>query len=165
MPGEKPTVRLLTPKTTTDAGPEKTRGCAFVEFQTVPALQAALKLHESRVGKRGDFCLDHEPLRMDSDVGKSQAINVELSAGGGGKGALRQAKIESMRTKLAKQRERKTDEAKPKPDAENKSPKAREGGIAKNKKRLEKRKEEGVGKYGKRSRPYAPTGVNALRLG
>ncbi|KAH9995993.1 hypothetical protein BJV77DRAFT_1066008 [Russula vinacea] len=61
-----PTVRLLTPKVTragatTVAKSNKSKGCAFLEFTARPALQAALRLHQSELDGR--------------------RINVELTAG------------------------------------------------------------------------------------
>ena len=82
-----PTVRLLTPKVTrTGATVAKSKGCAFLEFSTRPALQAALHLHQSELDGR--------------------RINVELTAGGGGKGDTRLAKLKARNKELATQRVR-----------------------------------------------------------
>ncbi|KAH9937220.1 uncharacterized protein B0H18DRAFT_969618 [Fomitopsis serialis] len=64
-----PTVRLLTPKATPSGRQSaKSKGCAFLEFTVKSALQQALKLHQSELDGR--------------------MINVELTAGGGGKARL-----------------------------------------------------------------------------
>ena len=78
-------MRLLTPKVTrTGATVAKSKGCAFLEFSTRPALQAALRLHQSELDGR--------------------RINVELTAGGGGKGDTRLAKLKARNKELAGQR-------------------------------------------------------------
>jgi len=80
-------VRLLTPKVTrTGATVAKSKGCAFLEFSTRPTLQAALRLHQSELDGR--------------------RINVELTAGGGGKGDTRLAKLKTRNKELATQRVR-----------------------------------------------------------
>ncbi|KAI0003785.1 hypothetical protein BJV74DRAFT_486879 [Russula compacta] len=82
-----PTVRLLTPKVTrVGATVAKSKGCAFLEFSTGPALQAALRLHQSELDGR--------------------RINVELTAGGGGKGDARLAKVKARNKQLMAQRAR-----------------------------------------------------------
>ncbi|KAH8990170.1 hypothetical protein EDB86DRAFT_3080513 [Lactarius hatsudake] len=84
-----PTVRLLTPKVTrTGATVAKSKGCAFLEFSTRPTLQAALRLHQSELDGR--------------------RINVELTAGGGGKGDARLAKLKARNKELAGQRTRRS---------------------------------------------------------
>ncbi|BGP15450.1 hypothetical protein JCM10213_005134 [Rhodosporidiobolus nylandii] len=85
--GEKPTVRLLTPKpSTSSSGAAQSKGCAFLEFTSGPSLQSALRLHQSTLNHR--------------------KINVELTAGGGGNSAARKAKIEEQRKKLTSEREK-----------------------------------------------------------
>jgi RNA recognition motif-containing protein len=80
-------VRLLTPKVTrTGATVAKSKGCAFLEFSAKPALQAALRLHQSELDGR--------------------RINVELTAGGGGRGDSRLAKLKARNKDLAAQRVR-----------------------------------------------------------
>ena len=84
-----PTVRLLTPKVTrsggtTAASKSKSKGCAFLEFSTRHALQAALRLHQSELDGR--------------------RINVELTAGGGGKSDARIAKVKARNKNLGAQR-------------------------------------------------------------
>jgi RNA recognition motif-containing protein len=80
-------VRLLTPKLTRAGAPAtKSKGCAFLEFSTRPALQTALRLHQSELDGR--------------------RINVELTAGGGGKGDARLAKVKARNKDLTTQRVR-----------------------------------------------------------
>ncbi|KAF8481839.1 hypothetical protein DFH94DRAFT_852615 [Russula ochroleuca] len=88
-----PTVRLLTLKATragatTVAKSKKSKGCAFLEFTTRPALQAALRLHQSEL--------------------EGRRINVELTAGGGGKSDARLAKVKARNKLLSAQRTRQT---------------------------------------------------------
>ena len=92
-PDPPPTVRLLTPKVTTRAGvtaaaaaKSKSKGCAFLEFSTRHALQTALRLHQSELDGR--------------------RINVELTAGGGGKSDARLAKVKARNKHLGAQRVR-----------------------------------------------------------
>jgi len=88
-----PTVRLLTPKATrAGATISKSKGCAFLEFSTRPALQAALRLHQSELDGR--------------------RINVELTAGGGGKSDARLTKVKARNKLLTEQRTRRTLKAK-----------------------------------------------------
>lgn len=85
-------MRLLTPKVTrTGATVAKSKGCAFLEFSTRPTLQAALRLHQSELDGR--------------------RINVELTAGGGGKGDARLAKLKTRNKELAGQRTRRSHKA------------------------------------------------------
>lgn len=93
-----PTVRLLTPKVTRAASvaaaaksKSKSKGCAFLEFSTRHALQAALRLHQSELDGR--------------------RINVELTAGGGGKSDARLAKVKERNKQLGAQRTRRLKEA------------------------------------------------------
>jgi hypothetical protein len=92
-PDPPPTIRLLTPKVTRAAGvgvtaaaKSKSKGCAFLEFSTRQALQAALRLHQSELDGR--------------------RINVELTAGGGGKSDARLAKVKERNKLLGAQRVR-----------------------------------------------------------
>ncbi|THV07616.1 hypothetical protein K435DRAFT_959687 [Dendrothele bispora CBS 962.96] len=78
-----PNVRLLTPKaSSTNSKPtvSKSKGCAFLEFTHPHALQQALKLHHSQLDGR--------------------SINVELTAGGGGKSEARMNKVKERNKKL-----------------------------------------------------------------
>jgi len=92
-PDPPPTVRLLTPKVTraTAAAKSKSKGCAFLEFSMRHALQAALRLHQSELDGR--------------------RINVELTAGGGGKSDARLAKVKARNKHLGEQRTRRLKEA------------------------------------------------------
>ncbi|KAJ7193375.1 hypothetical protein GGX14DRAFT_528087 [Mycena pura] len=80
-----PTVRLRTPKPSTSGKPvTKSKGCAFVEFTHRNALQQGLKLHQSEL--------------------EGRRINVELTAGGGGKGEARLSKLRERNKGLFNQR-------------------------------------------------------------
>jgi nucleolar protein 6 len=80
-----PTIRLLTPKQSATGKPTiKSKGCAFLEFSHRNALQQALKLHQSEV--------------------EGRRINVELTAGGGGKGESRLSKVKERNKELDGQR-------------------------------------------------------------
>merc|ERR1711879_347006 len=68
-------VRLLTHRPYGAKGPPRPKGCAFVEFTTSGALVKAIKLNH------GEF--------------EGRKINIELTAGGGGKGEARRKKIEA----------------------------------------------------------------------
>ncbi|TFY72411.1 hypothetical protein EVG20_g599 [Dentipellis fragilis] len=83
-----PTIRLLNPKQTRPgATVNKSKGCAFLEFSARPAVQQALKLHHSELDGR--------------------QINVELTAGGGGKSETRIAKLKERNKELTAQRMKK----------------------------------------------------------
>lgn len=101
--GEEPAVRLLTTKSDTSQLSKskqksiakgkaadttvRSRGCAFLEFQTSKALQKALGLHHLQFGGR--------------------QINVELTAGGGGnKSAARKDKIAEKNRALNEERKK-----------------------------------------------------------
>jgi nucleolar protein 6 len=73
-------IRMLSDKKT-----QKFRGVAFVELADKESLTIALSLHQSRLGHK--------------------KINVELSAGGGGNGAVRKEKIKVKRDRLNQQAE------------------------------------------------------------
>jgi len=82
-----PTIRLLTPKSNgqpTPAQKAKSKGCAFLEFSHRNALQQGLKLHQTMLDGR--------------------MINVELTAGGGGKGESRLTKVRERNKALLAQR-------------------------------------------------------------
>ncbi|KAG2369537.1 hypothetical protein BDR07DRAFT_1323773, partial [Suillus spraguei] len=83
-----PTVRLLAPKPAANKPPSrptiKSKGCAFLEFKHRNALQQGLKLHHSSLDGR--------------------QINVELTAGGGGKGEGRLSKLKQRNKELESQR-------------------------------------------------------------
>ncbi|KAL1749013.1 hypothetical protein HDZ31DRAFT_59897 [Schizophyllum fasciatum] len=93
-----PEIRLLTPKNAKPgAASSKSKGCAFLEFQNKAALQQALKLHQSEL--EGRF------------------INVELTAGGGGKSEARLQKVKQRNKEMLTRRDKKaakgTDSAAP----------------------------------------------------
>lgn len=89
MQGRIPSVRLLTEK-----GSGKSRGIAFLELASSTELQACLKLHHSVLnGKR---------------------LNVELTAGGGGKSDGRKEKLKARNERVSTQREKRDKEAKEK---------------------------------------------------
>ncbi len=71
---------------TAAAAKSKSKGCAFLEFSTRHALQVALRLHQSELDGR--------------------RINVELTAGGGGKSDARLAKVKARNKHLGAQRVR-----------------------------------------------------------
>ncbi|PVG00935.1 hypothetical protein CPB86DRAFT_154736 [Serendipita vermifera] len=83
-----PSIRLLTSKKKNPDGTtkptEKSKGCAFLEFSKASGLQNALRLHHSELDGR--------------------KINVELSAGGGGKSEARMKKVQEKNSKLDKHR-------------------------------------------------------------
>ncbi|KAG1871063.1 RNA binding protein [Suillus tomentosus] len=85
-----PTVRLLAPKPAANKPPSrpvmKSKGCAFLEFRHRNALQQGLKLHHSSLDGR--------------------QINVELTAGGGGKGEARLSKLKERNKELESQRQK-----------------------------------------------------------
>lgn len=82
-----PTIRLLTQKQQrAGATVAKSKGCAFLEFTSKNSLQQALKLHHSTLDSR--------------------QINVELTAGGGGKSETRLSKLRERNKELAAQRVR-----------------------------------------------------------
>ncbi|KAG8833669.1 hypothetical protein FRC17_010273 [Serendipita sp. 399] len=84
-----PTIRRLTSRTKSgNTGREKSKGCAFLEFSKASGLQTALRLHHSVLDGR--------------------QINVELSAGGGGKSEARIKKLKEKNAKLNKHRIRPT---------------------------------------------------------
>lgn len=75
----------MTPKPTPNSRPTaKSKGFAFVEFSHRNALQQGLKLHQSELEGRN--------------------INVELTAGGGGKSESRLEKVKQRNRELYDQR-------------------------------------------------------------
>lgn len=84
-----PTIRLLAPKLAANKPSRpvmKSKGCAFLEFRHRNALQQGLKLHHSSLDGR--------------------QINVELTAGGGGKGEARLSKLKERNKELESQRQK-----------------------------------------------------------
>ncbi|THH33493.1 hypothetical protein EUX98_g680 [Antrodiella citrinella] len=93
-----PTVRLRTPKPSETSRPTaKSKGFAFLEFDNKGALQTALKLHHSQLEGRN--------------------INVELTAGGGGKSETRLAKVKTRNKELHEQRVKKLQKQQPRNSA------------------------------------------------
>ncbi|KAF6766603.1 hypothetical protein DFP72DRAFT_1057751 [Ephemerocybe angulata] len=85
-----PEIRLLTPKPRPGVPSRpKSKGCAFLEFKTKAGLQEALKLHQSLLDGR--------------------MINVELTAGGGGKSEARTNKLKERNKGLLTQRQKKVE--------------------------------------------------------
>lgn len=82
-----PDVRLITPKIIASKPTTKSKGCAFLEFSEKGGLQQALRLHHSQL--------------------EGRMINVELTAGGGGKSEGRLAKLKERNKELYEQRVRK----------------------------------------------------------
>lgn len=89
--GHIPSVRLLTEKPT-GSQPPKSRGIAFLELLSSEEMQKCLKLHHSILNGR--------------------RINVELTAGGGGKSAARKGKIAERNERVGVQRERRAEKEK-----------------------------------------------------
>ncbi|KAI9060551.1 hypothetical protein FKP32DRAFT_1655868 [Trametes sanguinea] len=82
-----PTVRLMTPKPSANSRPTaKSKGFAFVEFAHKNALQQGLKLHQTEL--------------------EGRKINVELTAGGGGKSEQRLEKVKKRNKELHEQRKK-----------------------------------------------------------
>lgn len=82
-----PSIRLITPKASPSGKTTaKSKGCAFLEFGSRNALQQALKLHQSEL--------------------EGRMINVELTAGGGGKSESRLEKLKRRNKELHEQREK-----------------------------------------------------------
>ncbi|EST06647.1 RNA recognition motif domain protein [Kalmanozyma brasiliensis GHG001] len=167
--GETPTVRLLTRKADPNAlaslpaskrksiakgkalDPTKpqSKGCAFVEFQTSEALRKALKFHHTLL--------------------EGRKINVELTAGGGGKGEARQEKIKAKNAGLEKERAKLHAKHVAPKNEERKRRGGAEGGERENKRRrpVEQEKEEGWGRNAGRERKmprFMATGANAVRV-
>lgn len=85
-----PNIRLLTPKASaTGKTTTKSKGCAFLEFSNKISLQQALKQHHSML--------------------EGRMINVELTAGGGGKGEKRMEKLRERNKELLGQRTKKAE--------------------------------------------------------
>lgn len=75
---------LLSTRLMTDKQTKAPKGFAFLEFQDSDCLQKALKFHHT--------------------LFKRRQINVELTAGGGGKSEARQEKLQVKREKLRTER-------------------------------------------------------------
>ncbi|KIJ21948.1 hypothetical protein PAXINDRAFT_159934 [Paxillus involutus ATCC 200175] len=167
-----PTIRLLTPKQSTTKAPIKvikpvikSKGCAFLEFKHRNALQQGLKLHHSQLDGR--------------------QINVELTAGGGGKGEARLEKLKGRNKELEGQRRKRqekklSDDSKPKEQPEGAQRFSATSGVEQvhTKKRTwtvgdveETETHRGGHKHTRGSRKRKPgvkdfgTGVNAIQIG
>ncbi|EMC98374.1 hypothetical protein BAUCODRAFT_121246 [Baudoinia panamericana UAMH 10762] len=90
----------------TDPQTKKSKGFAFLEFENYDRMETCLKLYH-----HGMF----DPEDYVAGIGKSQAkgkkksgrrINVELTAGGGGKAGARMEKIKAKNVKLEEERKR-----------------------------------------------------------
>jgi nucleolar protein 6 len=171
--GETPSVRLLTSKadpakTSTlskskqksiakgkaqDPNGVKSKGCAFVEFTSPEALQKALQFHHTALHGR--------------------TINVELTAGGGGKGAERKGRIEKKNSNLEEER-RKLHEKYVKPaNASAKKAKTEDNSAAEKMTgpawgpNARKSSSGGGGRQSSKPKPpprWAASGANAVRL-
>ncbi|KAK0529702.1 hypothetical protein OC834_003590 [Tilletia horrida] len=130
-------------------GKPLSRGCAFLEFTTAQALQKALRFHHTQFGGR--------------------QINVELTAGGGGKSAGRTEKIKAKNSELETERAKLHEKYIAPAAASKKASAAERGGGSK----------EGVAQWGPRSgkgvtsgtssapgkgKKWQPSGANATRL-
>ncbi|PCH33893.1 RNA-binding domain-containing protein [Wolfiporia cocos MD-104 SS10] len=87
-----PSVRLMTPKPIPGKSTTKSKGFAFLEFTSRNALQQALKLHQSEL--------------------EGRMINIELTAGGGGKSESRLEKLKKRNRELYEQRQKRLEKQK-----------------------------------------------------
>ncbi|TIB40556.1 hypothetical protein E3P86_00624 [Wallemia ichthyophaga] len=153
--GQVPEVRLLTNRTREDGKWQaKSKGAAFLEWDTVDALQKALKYHHTHLGKR--------------------SINVELSAGGGGKSKNRLQKINARNADLDTQRA-KTYNKKIGPAKEaHKTEMAEQGGkqrdsttsgVAPKAKPAPSQKTQNDSNNTSKKSTYKPSGANVIPLG
>ena len=126
---------MLSSKPKPGVDESKAKGCAFIEFTNAGALQSALRLHHSLMDKR--------------------KINVEISAGGGGKGEKRKEKISEANKRLGDQRAKKVKEKQEKEAKE----KAKKGIVDEPKKQPQPQptKKKDV-------KPWL-SGANAMKLG
>lgn len=111
--------RKLAPKAirhSTDKATGKSRGFAFLEFDEYSAMKTCLKVYHhslfdpERTAKLPESAFDENGLEIDAPEqdrkSKGRKINVELTAGGGGKGGQRTEKIKKKNEKLWEERER-----------------------------------------------------------
>ena len=156
--GEMPRVRLLTKKgdpsaleklsnskkksiakgKAQDPSAPVSKGCAFVEFSNAASLQKALRFHHT--------------------IFRGRQINVELTAGGGGKSERRKEKIKAKNADLDKER-RKIFEKYVKPEAEAHKRKQSE----RSEQAPDQSKPDGTTRPAKQ--PKFASGANAVRLG
>lgn len=169
---EKPTVRLLTSKgdptkaqklskskqksiakgKALDPGAPQSKGCAFVEFETREGLQKALQFHHTQLHGR--------------------SINVELTAGGGGKSATRKERIEKKNRELESER-KKLHEKYVKTGAASAKRKAKESGEGESEQKEQQAMKEVKPQWGPNAAKgrlatkvprWAASGANAIRL-
>ena len=92
----------------TDKDTGKPKGFAFLEFENYDRMQTCLKLYHHSIfdpdHPEQDGQQVHEDRRQLTRRGRR--INVELTAGGGGKGKQRSEKIKTKNQRLGEQRER-----------------------------------------------------------
>lgn len=131
----------------------KSKGCAFVEFKTSAAIQAALHLHQS--------------VFISSKSSAKRKINVELTAGGGGNSETRKKKLGELKERLDKQREKhktEADVAKAKKEEDQKA-------VREEWKKNEQQNKTQVGRVDgqpaakKKRAPKFVSGANSTRLG
>lgn len=104
----------------TDKQTKKSKGFAFLEFDDYSKMKTCLKVYHhsifdpERTSRLPESAFDENGLAKESltENGKptGRRINVELTAGGGGKGADRKEKIVQKNTKLFEERERRKKE-------------------------------------------------------
>ncbi|KIY00190.1 uncharacterized protein Z520_03875 [Fonsecaea multimorphosa CBS 102226] len=102
----------------TDKKTGKSKGFAFVEFDSYDKMKTCLKLYHHSMfdpasskdrgagGADGERNGQEQPSQRREKKSKGRRINVELTAGGGGKGKDRKAKIKTKNEKLKEERER-----------------------------------------------------------
>jgi len=98
----------------TDPKTKKSKGFAFLEFENYDRMKTCIKLyHHSLFDPAGS----EDPSPDDPDAAKkrrkqkgARKINVELTAGGGGKAEHRKEKIKAKNVRLDEQRKRRLDE-------------------------------------------------------
>lgn len=103
----------------TDPKTKKSKGFAFLEFENYDRMKTCLKLYHHSMFDPEDVKEDGADLNAEADVReegnrrkkKSQArrINVELTAGGGGKTDARKEKIKAKNDKLEEERKRRAE--------------------------------------------------------
>ncbi|KAK5136171.1 hypothetical protein LTR08_004008 [Meristemomyces frigidus] len=148
----------------TDPKTKKSKGFAFIEFQAFDRMKTCLKLFHHSMFDPAE--LDKAATNTSSSDGRrilkgGRQINVELTAGGGGKNEGRMEKIKVKNVRLEEQRERRRElEAKEKAKEEAKGGPAKEqtkGGPA-------KKKQGGKRDEGQDASADAATGMHPSRL-
>ena len=96
----------------TDPKTKKSKGFAFLEFENYDRMKTCLKLYHHSVfdpAKAGaEATVDGEKAGKKGDKG-GRRINVELTAGGGGKAEGRKEKIKAKNVRLEEQRKRRAE--------------------------------------------------------